>query len=75
MKITVDIPEKDLNDIMRFTGEKKKGPAIAKFLSSKPMLDRRREFSGEVMSGKVRLDLPNWEEIRKLEREQNLWND
>lgn len=31
MKITVDIPEKDLKDIMRFSGEKKKGPAIAKF--------------------------------------------
>ncbi len=74
MKITVDIPEKDLKDIIRFSGEKKKGPAIAKFLASKLMLDRRRELSEEVMSGKVRFDFPNWEETRKLEREQNPWN-
>ena len=42
MKITVDIPDKDLKDIMRFSGEKKKGPAIAKFLATGLMLRRRR---------------------------------
>ena len=59
MKITVDIPEKDLKDIMRFSGEKKKGPAIAKFLASELMLRRRRELSDEVMSGKLRFEFPH----------------
>ncbi len=74
MKITVDIPENDLKDIMRFSGEKKKGPAIARFLATKLMLERRRELSDEVMSGKFRVDFPAWEEMRRLDRESNPWN-
>ena len=68
MKITVDIPEKDLKDIMRFSGEKKKGPAIAKFLASELMLRRRRELSDEVMSGKLHFEFPHYEAMRKLDR-------
>ncbi len=68
MKITVELPEKDLKDIMRFSGEKKKGPAIAKFLSTELMLRRRRELSDEVMSGKVRLDFPHYEAMQQLDR-------
>ena len=72
MKITVDIPDKDLKDIMRFSGEKKKGPAIAKFLASELMLRRRRELSDEVMSGKQRFDFPHYEAMQKLDR-KNPW--
>jgi len=67
MKITVDIPEKDLIDIMRFSGNKKKGPAIAQFLASELMLRRRRELSDEVMSGKVRLEFPHYEAMQELD--------
>jgi len=45
----------DLKEIMRFTDEKKKGPAIAKLVATSLMLRRRRELSDEVMSGKVRI--------------------
>lgn len=72
MKITVDISDKDLKDIMRFSGEKKKGPAIVKFLATKLMLERRRELSEEVMSGKFRIEFPHWEEMQKLDAE-NPW--
>ncbi len=74
MKITVDISEKDLKDIMRFSGEKKKGPAIVKFVATELMLRRRRELSDEVMAGKFRVEFPDWEESRKREREENPWN-
>lgn len=73
MKITVDLPEKDLSDIMRFSGEKKKGPAIVKFLATELMLRRRRELSQEVMSGKVRLEFPNYETVSELDR-RNPWD-
>ena len=69
MKITVELPEKDLKDIMRFSGEKKKGPAIVKFLATGLMLRRRRELSDEVMSGAFRFDFPHWEEMQRLDRE------
>lgn len=67
MKITVDIPESDLEDIIRFSGEKKKGPAIVKFLASGLMLRRRRELSDEVMAGKFRVGFPHYEEIQQLD--------
>ena len=73
MKITVDIPVKDLKDIMRFSGEKKKGPAIAKFLASGLMLRRRRELSDEVLSGKVRFEFPNYDPLRQLDL-KNPWD-
>jgi len=74
MKITVDIPDADLKDIMRFSGEKKKGPAIAKFLATGLMLERRRELSDEVMAGKFRAEFPDWQEMRRIDREDNPWS-
>jgi hypothetical protein len=73
MKITVDIPEKDMKDILRFSGEKKKGPAIVKLVASQLMLRRRRALSDEVLAGKFRANLPDWEESRRREREENSW--
>lgn len=73
MKITVELPEKDLKDIMRFSGEKKKGPAITKFLATELMRRRRRELSDEVMSGKVRLEFPHYEAQRELAR-KSAWD-
>ncbi len=75
MKITVDIPESDLNDIMRFAGEKKKGPAIAKLVATTLMLERRREMCEEVMSGKFQVELPDWRARRETERDhdRDLW--
>jgi hypothetical protein len=74
MKITVDIPDKDMKDILRLSGEKKKGPAIVKLVASQLMLRRRRELSDEVMAGKFRVALPDSEEARQREREENPWS-
>jgi hypothetical protein len=68
MKITVDIPDKDMRDIIRFTGVKKKGPAIVKLVADTLMLKRRRELSDEVLSGKVRFKFPHYEEMQELDR-------
>ncbi len=73
MKITVDIPENDMKDVLRFSGEKKKGPAIVKLVASQLLLRRRRELSDEVMAGKFRVELPDWEEARQRERAENPW--
>ncbi len=73
MKITVDISEKDLKDVMRFTGEKKKGPAIAKLVADSLMLKRRRALSDEVKSGKVRFEFPHYEALQEVDR-KNPWD-
>ena len=56
---------------MQFSSEKKKGHAIVKFVVTELMLRRRRKLSDEVMAGKFRVELPDWEESRKREREEN----
>ena len=74
MQITVNISEKDLKDIFRFSDEKKKGPAIEKFVASALMMRRRKEFCDQVMSGKISVDFPDWEPLRAAERKADLWN-
>ena len=49
----------------------KKSPAIVKLVASQLMLRRRRELSDEVMTGKFRVELPDWKESRKRERGRN----
>jgi len=44
MKITVDISAKDMKDILRFSGEKKKGAAIVKLAAAQILLLRRACF-------------------------------
>jgi len=65
MKITVDISESDLRDIQQHSGEKKKGPAIQKFIADKLKLARRREISRKFLSGEWSVDLPPIEKLRK----------
>ena len=73
MQISVNIPENDLKDIMRFSHERKKGPAIAKLLTSTLMMRRRQEFCDQVMAGKISIDFPDWEPARIAERKANVW--
>ena len=70
MKISVELSEKELKDIIRFSGEKKKGPAIRKFIVSELMLKRRREMSRRFRSGELSASLPVIEELRK---DRNVW--
>jgi hypothetical protein len=70
-RITADILEKEMKHILRFSGEKKKGASTIKLVASPFMLRRRRELSNEVMAGKFRVGLPDWEESRRRERGEN----
>jgi hypothetical protein len=65
MKITVDISENDLREIQRFSGEKKKGPAIQRFITDRLNLERRRALTRKFVSGEWSVDLPPIEKLRK----------
>lgn len=65
MKITVDLSDNELAAVMRFAGEKKKGPAIRKFLVNELMLKRRLELLDLAMTGTSRIELPSWKTLRK----------
>jgi hypothetical protein len=80
MKITVDLSDKDLREISRVTGEKKKGPAIRKFVLEELMMRRRRQFVEKCISGEFGLEFKDYERGQKLERKaaermDALWRD
>ena len=74
MKITVELPENDLRDICRITGEKKKGPAIRKLLADALMLQRRREIAEKYVSGELGTNAPPWQETRARDKQKDAWN-
>lgn len=51
MKITVEINPKDMRDLMRLSGEKRRTSAVAKFLASSLQLSRRREVLDKFLTG------------------------
>jgi hypothetical protein len=65
VKITVDTSENDLREIQRHSGEKKKGPAIQKFITQKLKLARRRAITRKFLNGEWSADLPPIEKLRK----------
>lgn len=68
MKITVDLPEKDLRDICRITGIPKKGPAIRKLLDDALLLQRRTEISGKFVSGEWGTELSGIEASKATDK-------
>lgn len=70
MKITVELSEKELKDVIRFSGEKKKGPAIRKFIAQELMVKRRREISRKVLNGEIKMELAG---LKALRSDRKVW--
>jgi len=68
MRITLDIPDRDLRDILRYSGEEEEGVAVAKLLTSQLMLRRRRELSEKPMVERIHAALPDWAQSRDAEK-------
>ena len=61
MKITVEIPDSELREICRVTGESKKGPAIRKLVTDALMLKRREMLAQKFIDGEWGVDLKSFE--------------
>jgi len=59
MRMTIDIDEKSLNEIMKFTHIKKKSPAVSKAIDCFCKEIRRKEILEKVLSGKTDYSLTN----------------
>jgi hypothetical protein len=70
MKVTVEMSEEELKDILKVTCEKRKGAAIRQLALEALMLKKRRELLDEVDAGKWSVDLPP---IERLREDRNLW--
>jgi len=64
MKVTVDIPDSELAEVCRFTGESKKGPAILKMVNDALMMKRRARLSQKFISGEWGVELAGFEGVR-----------
>lgn len=70
MKVTVEMSDDELKDVLRITREKRKGAAIRQLALEALMLKKRRELLDEVEAGKWSVDLPP---IESLRADRNLW--
>jgi hypothetical protein len=61
MKITVELPDSEIKEICRVTGESKKGPAIRKLVASALMLKRREMLAQKFISGDWGVELKGFE--------------
>lgn len=72
MKVTVDIPDADLADICRLTGESREGPALLKLINYALMMKRREHFARKFVTGEWGVELEGWEADQEAERIANL---
>jgi len=72
MKISVELSEAELKDVIRFTGEKRKGPAIRKLVVTALQLRRRAAMSEKLLRGEWAVEFPDWEKLRALDR-KDVW--
>jgi len=61
MRITFEIDAKDLKQIQKITGQKKKSPAISHALADFLRLRERQEFIEKALAGKTDYALTNEE--------------
>lgn len=67
MRITIDIPDELISDVMNYTGETKKSPAVARVVEEFIKRQKAKEFGKMIMEGKF--DYPSTpEEIQQLDR-------
>jgi hypothetical protein len=70
MRITVEVSDAEMKEILRMTREKRKGAAIRQLALEALMLKKRREILDELEAGKWSVDLPP---IETLRTDRDLW--
>ena len=70
MKITVEVSDSELKDILELTGERKKGPAIRQLMEQALQLRRRQRLADRFLSGEWGVALDGFEEARQQERQR-----
>lgn len=68
MKITVELPEEEIEEICELTGIRKKGPAIRRLLSESLMLQKRARISKKFLSGEWSAELEGFESAKEQDR-------
>ncbi len=68
MKITVELSDKEVEEVCRVTGQSKKGPAIRMLVVDTLMLKRREKLAEKFISGEWGVSLSPFEASVAAER-------
>jgi hypothetical protein len=70
MKVTVEVPDKDMREILKYSGEKLRGRAVLRLALNELMYRKRAAMNARFHSGEWSVDLPPVDEIRG---DRNVW--
>jgi len=71
MKVTVELSDSEMAEILDLTGERKKGPAIRRLMEEALQLRRRAQIAQRFLSGEWGVELESFEADQERERQRD----
>ena len=71
MKVTVELSDTEMTEILELTGERKKGPAIRRLMEEALQQHRRAQIATRFLSGEWGVELESFEADQERERQRN----
>jgi len=68
MKVTVELSDQEMAEILNLTGERKKGPAIRRLMEEALQQRRRAQIAQRFLSGEWGVELETYEADQEGER-------
>jgi len=66
MKVTVELSDREMAEILDLTGERKKGPAIRRLMEEALQQRRRAQIAQRFLSGEWGVELETYEAIASV---------
>ncbi len=70
MKVTVELSDSEMAEVLELTGERKKGPAIRRLMEEALRQRRRAQITQKFLSGEWGVELETYETDRERERQR-----
>jgi hypothetical protein len=70
MKVTVELSDSEMGEILALTGERKKGPAIRRLMEEALQQRRRAQVAQRFLSGDWGVELESFEADQERDRQQ-----
>jgi hypothetical protein len=71
MKVTVELSDNEMAEILNLTGERKKGPAIRRLMEEALQHRRRAQIAQRFLSGEWGVELETYEADQERERQRD----
>jgi hypothetical protein len=68
MKVTVELSDQEMAEVLELTGERKKGPAIRRLMEEALQQRRRARIAQRFLSGEWGVELETYEADQERER-------